>query len=82
MRGIRDYALAKVYRLCHGAKTVYIGSSVMPLKKRMNKHRSAARTGKPCQINDYMREVGPDNVRIVLIEPWPCQSKEELTKRE
>ena len=81
-RGERDYAQSKIYRLTHGAKTIYIGSSVMPLHKRMTKHRSAARGGKTSNIYTYMREVGLENVRIVLLEAWPCQSKEELIQRE
>ncbi len=82
VRGERDYSKGKVYRLCHGPITVYIGSSVMPLNKRMNKHNSAARKGKTCRIYQYMREIGIENVRIVLIENWPCTSKMELVQRE
>ena len=82
MKGERDYSKGKVYRLVHGVFTIYIGSSVMPLVKRMNCHRSKARKGSPYPIYEYMRQAGLENVRIVLIEPWPCQGKEELVKRE
>lgn len=82
VRGERNYALSKIYRLCHGDKTIYIGSSVMTLNKRLSSHRAKARKGSPYNIHTYMREVGIQNVRIVLIENWPCQSKEELIKRE
>jgi hypothetical protein len=81
-RGERNYALGKIYRLVHGAITVYIGSSVMPLNKRMICHRSKARTGKTYEIYEYMRGIGIENVRIVLIENWPCTCKQELEQRE
>ncbi len=81
-RGTRDYSKGKIYRLVHGEITVYIGSSGTTLSKRMCKHRSSARKGKTYNIYKYMREVGLENIRIVLIELWPCQSKEELVQRE
>ncbi len=82
VRGTRDYALSKVYRLVHGDKTTYIGSSIMPLNKRMIMHRSKARTGSTQNIHKYMRKVGIENVRIILIENWPCANKRELEQRE
>ena len=81
-RGERDYSKSKIYRLLHGAITVYIGSSVMPLNKRMINHRSDARKGSTCEMHEYMRAIGIQNVRIILIENWPCANKPELVQRE
>ncbi len=81
---MRDYSNGKIYRLVHGTKTIYIGSSAMPLRKRMWWHRSSTRNGATSKIYEYIRsdEVGIENIRIVLIENWPCASKEELAQRE
>lgn len=66
-----DYANGKVYRLCCGDITVYIGSTAQALSVRMGGHR---RIGGKFE--------GRRDVRIVLIEVWPCQDKEELRMRE
>ena len=81
MRGSRDYTKGKIYRLCYGIFTVYIGSSIMPLIKRLWLHRSTARHG-TSKLYEFMRAHGIHNFRIVLIEAWPCTKKEELTQRE
>ena len=35
-----------------------------------------------CNIHKLIREIGEDRFYIELIEPYPCNSKEELTARE
>ena len=67
-----DYKNGKVYRLCDGSKTIYVGSTAQPLAKRLHDHRF--QKSSPC----YKRY----DIRIVLIEDWPCENRRELEKRE
>jgi predicted GIY-YIG superfamily endonuclease len=66
-----QYANGKIYRICCGGKTLYIGSTTRMLAKRMSEHR-----GKGGKFEGRM------DIRIVLIEVWVCQNKDELRRRE
>jgi predicted GIY-YIG superfamily endonuclease len=67
-----DYANGKVYRLCIGGMTVYIGSTAQPLAARLAGHRRHKKS----------KFYGRGDVRIVLIEACPCANRDELRKRE
>ena len=78
------YQNGKIYKIVDSGYTkCYIGSTVEPLSNRMAGHRSHYRRGK---LNSNSKllfdEFGTDNCRIELIEHFPCNSKEELLKRE
>ena len=67
-----NYTNGKVYRLCCGDITLYIGSAAQPLSVRMSGHRR----------HKTSKFFGREDVRIVLIEAWPCANRDELRRRE
>ena len=72
----RDYSKGKIYCLrSYQTDLIYIGSTVQDLKDRMYSHR----TNKATTAKEIMKY--PD-AYIELIENYPCNSKNELDKRE
>ena len=77
-----DYKQGKIYTIrCKTDDTlIYVGSTIEPLCRRMSKHKYDS-TKRPnicfCQYVDDC-----DNWYIELFENFPCNSKEELNKRE
>ena len=55
----------------------------MDLDKRMIKHKCDAKQ-RPhlSKFYTYMNEMGIENFEIQLVEDYPCESKEELRRRE
>lgn len=81
-----DYQKAKVYRLIFDGEDelddCYIGSTCLPLSVRIGAHRRDARSGRLTCVHSWMRDVGFDNVKIVLLEEVPCNSFEEQRRHE
>jgi len=79
-----NYQNGRIYKIINDINDeIYIGSTCKPLSNRMGLHRSAART-KQVQSKFYarMNELGIQHFRIILIENYPCNSREELNQRE
>jgi len=78
------YQNAKIYQIVGNVENSkrYIGSTVQPLSKRMGCHRDTYRTINTYTSREIFDEYGIENCSIVLIENFPCDSKEELFKRE
>ena len=80
-----NYENGKVYKLIsdHTDK-IYIGSTCQPLSKRKNQHKTNYKKyddGKHHYITSFeLFKLG--NVDIILVENYPCKSKEELHARE
>ena len=84
-----DYSKGKIYKVVDFEMTkCYIGSTVQPLCSRMATHRDHYRkyvNGKSLIWASVFRlfdEFGLKNCKIVLVENYPCNSKEELEGRE
>ena len=76
-----DYKNGKVYQILNNVNNeVCVGSTVQPLSKRLNKHKSDCKT-RDCKFPKLIREIGENNCYIELIETYPCNSKEELNAR-
>ena len=81
----KDYNNGKIYCIRNNiTDDIYVGSTTQPLSKRMAKHRQNA-----TYINTNHRifyskvnEIGVENFYIELIENCPCESLEQLRKRE
>lgn len=75
-----DYKKAQIYRLwsIHTDK-FYIGSTCSPLAKRFYGHKADYIRGKGCTSVELFK-LG--EVKIELIECFPCDSKAELERRE
>ena len=86
---MNKYRKSKIYKIVDvGYNKCYIGSTTETLSRRMARHRS--NYNKHTEANDkkYERsmmlfdEFGVENCKIELIENYPCNSKDELFKRE
>ena len=80
-----DYSQAKIYKLVSkSTDEVYIGSTCSPLKHRLSEHISHYKMfliGKMNFISSY-HLVNYENVQIMLIENFSCQTNAELSRRE
>ena len=88
MASTNTYAGAKIYKVVDNAYTMcYYGSTTQPLSKRMDNHRMSYKLfkeGKGCSLSAYdiFDAHGVDNCKIELVEECPCESREQLRKRE
>jgi hypothetical protein len=75
--------IGRIYRLEGGGK-FYIGSTTCSLKYRLKKHRSKSKEPVALNIPVYVhfREVGWENVNIILIEEFEIMTHKELLNRE
>jgi len=63
---------------------LYVGSTICPrLSTRLGQHKIEAEQDEPTKkLHVLMKTLGVRFFKIVLIEDWPCDSKQELCKRE
>ena len=81
---INKYQSGKIYKITNTINSeVYVGSSTIDLEDRMIKHKNFAKK-KPyaSNLHKLMNELGVENFEIELVENCPCESQEELEKRE
>jgi hypothetical protein len=76
-----NYDEGKIYRLICADGHFYIGSTVMTLASRFNGHKQSAKR-ETSRVYNHCNLIGWDNVRIQLLEDYPCESRKELTARE
>jgi len=73
-----DYTNGKIYKLfSYDNDLVYIGSTIQKLSERLSKHKGICNTSSSKILFENSA-----NVKIELIEKFPCDCKEELVKRE
>jgi len=78
-----NYANGKIYKLVNNVDNQeYVGSTCNPLHKRKDQHkrRSSANPERP--VYKHLNGIGWEHVEIILVENFPCTSKDELNKRE
>ena len=81
----RNYQNGKIYCIRNWVDDdIYVGSTCQPLSKRMAWHRQATRkeAKKHFKLYSKMNDKGIDNFYIELYEKYPCDSKEELFRKE
>jgi len=80
-----NYQTSKIYKICsYQTNEIYIGSTTQILCKRIAGHRVSYKRYKKGKA-DYMTSfkiLAFDDAYIELLELFPCDSKEELHKRE
>ena len=75
-----DYSQARIYKIVSDQTAdVYIGSTIQRLSARIHGHRMSMQGGNYCTSREVMKY---DDYRIVLIENYPCDSKEQKLARE
>jgi hypothetical protein len=79
-----DYKNGKIYKIVNDVNDeIYVGSTTQPLSKRMVDHRANSKLNvKGNKLYQTMKEIGVDKFRIVLIENFEANNKEELHARE
>ena len=79
------YEQGKIYKIINDndPEKFYIGSTIYTLSKRMSLHSSASKIlSKQRKLYTAMRENGIEQFKIILLENYSCNNKEELHLRE
>ena len=77
------YHNGKIYKLVNTVDDrIYIGSSASELSKRLHWHKSTARKYTERKVYKELNTIGWENVRIIQIEAFRCENKNELITRE
>ncbi|ARF12390.1 hypothetical protein Klosneuvirus_5_60 [Klosneuvirus KNV1] len=80
-----SYQHGKIYKITSDeTEQIYIGSTIQPLHKRLIQHRNKYKRYKNGTYH-YLSSfeiVNYDDAVIILIENYPCNTKEELFIRE
>ena len=71
----------KIYLLSGIDNYYYVGSTVKDLNYRLTKHKGDSKI-KDTYVYKHFNKLGWDNVKIDLLEQYPCNSKEELLIKE
>ena len=80
-----DYTKGKIYKIvCNATGKIYVGSTTQQLCVRIAGHRAGYKyfkEGKRAFVTSF-QIIEQGNYDMVLIENYPCQSKEDLHRRE
>lgn len=75
-----DYSEGKIYKITSQYTTdVYIGSTCQSLADRFSQHKTDCKNDKKISSREIVKY---EDCNMELIELYPCESKEELLKRE
>lgn len=80
-----NYQNGKIYKVVDlNEEMIYIGSTTQSLCNRMMGHRTTYKHKRHQNIRSFLifDKYGIENCKILLIENCPCNTKEELHKRE
>ena len=78
-----NYTKGKIYKLYSDIDDMfYIGSTTLPLGKRRKSHKKKAEFFPDRNVYAHFNNISWDNVKIQLIEKYPCASIHELIQRE
>lgn len=75
------YDNGKVYKLQCTSGHFYIGTTINTLAKRLGQHKAKAVACPEFRVYKHINGEW-DAVKIVLIEAFPCENKDELNKKE
>lgn len=72
----------KIYKIINDVNDkIYIGSTKQTLSQRMTGHRKDSKT-RTTPFYSVVNEIGIHHFKIILIKPFPCNSKAELEAEE
>ncbi len=79
-----DYSNSKIYKIVNDIDDlVYVGSTTQSLSKRFSKHKTHFREQPNTRFYQHVKDVGGwDMFRIILIEEYPCDNRDQLRARE
>ena len=76
-----DFSNGKIYKITSSQTDyIYIGSTGIPLKTRMGNHKYQHRKG--CNNVSSQKILQYADAMIVLMERYPCDTRDELLARE
>ncbi len=76
-----DYSKGKIYKLwCPDNDLIYIGSTTQSLHQRLGGHKKNIKQTNACKSKLLFE--ASNEVKVELIEEYPCNNKMELNKRE
>lgn len=76
------YENSKIYKLQCDDGYYYIGSTTTELRCRLYKHKNKSKTYLDRTSYQHINEIGWDRVRIVLMEAFCCNNRDELRMKE
>jgi hypothetical protein len=82
---MKDYKNGKIYVIRnHVNDLIYVGSTIQGLAERMGGHRATLKQNKILSTKIYKAfyEIGIEHFYIELIEDCPCETREQLLRRE
>ena len=85
MTETNKYLKSKIYKVVSDCTNdVYIGSTYETLNSRFSKHKNTMKryNNGLCNYSTVNKILPFDDVKILLIEDYPCQNKKELLSRE
>ena len=78
-----DYSKGKIYKIVNDVdEEVYVGSTVQPLCARLAEHKRKSKQEDSRKCYNHWNGIGWDTVKIILVEDFPCERKEQLEARE
>ena len=77
-----DYSAGKIYKLQCEDGHFYIGSTRNELRKRFQDHKRKSVETPDRRVYNHINAIGWENVKIILVESFPCQTKDQLVQRE
>lgn len=77
-----DYENGQVYKLQCNCGHYYYGSTCLSLDKRLSSHKNQSDYHKDRKVYKHIFDCGWDAVEIVLVEKYPCETKDELIAKE
>jgi group I intron endonuclease len=78
-----NYSSSKIYRIVNDVDDFeYVGSTTQPLSKRLVGHQTDAKKYPERRLYRHFLEIGWEHVKIILIEEYSCENKEQLERRE
>ena len=82
------YSKGKIYKIVDvGYNKCYVGSTCESLSKRMERHRNSDNQYLQGKYNkarsfELFDEFGVENCKILLLQDYPCENKEQLRAKE
>jgi group I intron endonuclease len=78
-----NYSSSKIYRLVNDVDDAeYVGSTTRSLSRRFDGHKQMAKRYPERNIYKHFLEIGWEHVKIILIEEYSCENREQLERRE
>ena len=77
---MNKYSKGKIYMvITENSNDIYVGSTTLTLKKRLQLHESYYRLGQYCSSQEILKQ---GDYKIILIKKFPCNSLNELEREE